>query len=270
MTTFRTIGLALVSIALDASAADPLPIRDALARADVRGEFALGIGNNQILLAIRNDSSEPLDVAIPAGSICEASDQARFVLLQDATLHLAPRTTAEALLPSAELSSKLIPAKRSLHLTTATEPRIEPLLKQLKGQPDVPRSTTQLAILCILEDLTFAKWEQFLAVRRPAEANPEPHPTPTEVAEAIDVIGLLRRLDPGRTFALATDAGLKLRALRNPACRAKAMQLYGIDLGAESGAFVAPDISQLLHLKTGDNCPICRERERMQKAASDF
>jgi hypothetical protein len=66
---------------------------------------------------------------------------------------------------------------------------------------------------------------------------------------------------------LAGDSELKLRALRNPWCRAKAMQVYGLSLG--DGA-VPPDLGQLLHTKPGDNCPICRQRALMEKAGSDL
>ena len=92
-------------------------------------------------------------------------------------------------------------------------------------------------------------------------------PTPSDITQAIDVLGLLRKIAPEQTFALATDNGLKLRALRNPWCRAKAAQLYGLDNG-DGG--VAPDLGQLLHTKVGDNCPICRQRALLQQPANDL
>ena len=97
------------------------------------------------------------------------------------------------------------------------------------------------------------------------------HPTPAEVTQAVDALGILHTIAPGQQFAIANDSGLKLRALRNPWCRAKAMQLYGIALPAASGADgQVPDLGQLLHTKPGDNCPICRQRALMQQGGSDF
>jgi hypothetical protein len=81
--------------------------------------------------------------------------------------------------------------------------------------------------------------------------------------QAIDALGLLRVLHPSRTFALATDPDLRLRALRNPWCRTKAALLYGLTLPGSDGA-TAPDLGQLLHTSPGDNCPICRQRAEMQ------
>jgi hypothetical protein len=112
--------------------------------------------------------------------------------------------------------------------------------------------------------LNYAQWLQFLAGPPGAAPGSEPHPTPAEVTQAVDVLGLLRQLAPQQTFALATDSELKLRALRNPWARVKAMQVYGLNLG--DGA-VAPDLGQLLHTKPGDNCPICRQRALMEQAA---
>jgi hypothetical protein len=82
---------------------------------------------------------------------------------------------------------------------------------------------------------------------------------------------VLREISPDKTFALASDSELKLRALRNPWCRAKAMQLYGMTIPGDAppGA-VPPDLGQLLHTKPGDNCPICRMRAQMQAPPSDL
>ena len=113
------------------------------------------------------------------------------------------------------------------------------------------------------------QWLQILATPRPGEPPDPNHPTPAEVTQAIDALGILRTLAPAKAFALATDDGLKLRALRNPWCRAKAMQIYGITLPAGDGA-APPDIGQLLHLKPDDNCPICRQRAQMQAAPGDL
>ena len=82
--------------------------------------------------------------------------------------------------------------------------------------------------------------------------------------------GILRTVAPSQTFALGSDSGLKLRALRNPWCRAKAMELYGITIPATTADGQVPDLGQLLHTRPGDNCPICRQRALMEKAAGDL
>ncbi|MCE9611118.1 MAG: hypothetical protein K8R23_13060 [Chthoniobacter sp.] len=246
-----------------------LPLTAALARSALQATWT-GNGRDQLSLAITNTSATPASVAIPAGLI--AADHAggnRLIVLRAAQLTIPAGTTAEVALPAAALSAKNAPAAQRYRATADTEPRLGALLKFLADKPDIPRPTAQLTALAFVEDVTFAQWQLFLAPRR-ADEPPDPtRPTPLEVTQAIDALGLLRTLAPEKTFALATDAELKLRALRNPWCRTKAVQLYGITLPTSDGA-VPPDLGQLLHLKPGDNCPICRQRAEMLTPASDF
>ncbi|MEO7319638.1 MAG: hypothetical protein ABIZ56_11670, partial [Chthoniobacteraceae bacterium] len=186
-----------------------------------------------------------------------------------ATLSVPSGSMGEALLPVVLLSSMVPPPDNSLRIVEDIEKRLDLLLKWLAGRQDVPRATAQLATFCLLEDMNFAAWQKHLADRRGPQSKAVAHPTPAEVAQAIDVIGLLKEVAPERAFALASDGELKLRALRNPWCRAKAMKLYGINM-TDGSDFGLPNIGQLLHSKPGDNCPVCRSRMEMQKGASDF
>ena len=226
-----------------------------------------GNGRDQLSLTIHNASAAPFVVAIPAGFIATGrADGDKMTVLRAASATVPAQGSVEVALPAAALSSKSACAAQPFAPAATTEPRLAGLLKFLANQPDAPKATAQLAILSLLEDITFPQWMQFLAT--PAASTPaEPHPTPNEVTQAIDVLGILRAVAPKQTFALAADPELKVRALRNPWCRAKAMQLYGLDLG--DGA-APPDLGQLLHTKPDDNCPICRQRALMQRPASDL
>jgi len=232
---------------------------------------ASGNGRDQLSLTLRNPSSSSVAVTIPAGLIAEGRDKAdRVVVLRKAEASVPPNSAVEVALPVAALSSKNATATQPFTLTATTEPKLGPLLDYLAGQPDAPRTTAQLAIFCLLENMSYVQWLQTLSdapIAAPAGgALPTAaHPTPAEVTEAVDVLGLLRQLAPQQTFAMASDSELKLRALRNPWCRVKAMQIYGLSLG--DGA-VPPDLGQLLHTKPGDNCPICRQRALMEKAGA--
>ena len=228
-----------------------------------------GNGRDQLELTLRNTSPTAVTVAIPAGLIAEGHDKPdRVVVLRKAEASVPAQGAVDIALPVAALSSKPSGATQSFNLTTATEPRLTPLLDYLGNQPDAPRATVQVTVLCLLENLSYPQWLQSLASSPAAGAiAKDPHPTPAEVTQAVDVLGLLRQLAPRQTFALAGDSELKLRALRNPWCRAKAMQIYGLSLG--DGA-VPPDLGQLLHTKPGDNCPICRQRALLEKGSSDL
>lgn len=220
---------------------------------------ASGNGRDRLTLHLRNTTLTPLTTTIPAGLIAAGREpDSRVIVLRAATVELAAQAAVEVALPVAALSSKNATKTQTFALTTASEPRLAVLLKALADQPDAPRSTAQLAVLCLLEDVTFSRWRQLLGDAAGSQ------PTPAEVTQAIDALGLLRTVAPQQTFALAADADLKLRALRNPWCRAKAMAIYGLDLGDDSAP---PDLRQLLHTQPGDNCPICRQRTLMQKQA---
>jgi hypothetical protein len=243
-----------------------LPIAAALENRDLRCEMN-GNGRDQLALTIRNTSAAPVAFAVPAGLIAAGpKGENKMAILRGASATIPPQGFVDIALPAAALSSKSTCAAQPFTPTATTEPRLAGLLKFLADQPDAPKATAQLAVLCLLEDISFPQWVRFLAT--PATSAPaESHPTPNEVTQAIDVLGILRTIAPKQTFALAADPELKLRALRNPSCRAKAMQIYGLDLG--DGA-VPPDLGQLLHTKPNDNCPICRQRALMQRPASDL
>ena len=258
--------LALALVFAEACAAEtPTPLATALDGKRLTVE-AKGNGRDQLELTLRNTSSAAVTVAIPAGLIAEGRDKPdRVIVLRKAEANVPPQGAVDVALPVAALSSKSAGVTQVFNLTNASEPRLAPLLGYLANQPDAPRATVQVAVLCLLENLTYPQWLQSLAST--SESGKEPHPTPAEVTQAVDVLGLLRQLAPQQTFALVGDSELKLRALRNPWCRAKAMQVYGLSLG--DGA-VPPDLGQLLHTKPGDNCPICRQRALLEKAGSDL
>jgi len=243
----------------------PLALTAALEGKQLVAE-ASGNGRDQLSLTLRNPSSAGVAVTIPAGLIAEARDKTgRVVVLRKAETSVPPKGAVEVALPVAALSSKNATSTQPFTLTAASEPKLGPLLDYLAGQPDAPRSTAQLAIFCLLENMTYGQWLQTLADPPGAAPATTTHPTPAEITQAVDVLGLLRQLAPQQSFAIASDSELKLRALRNPWCRVKAMQIYGLSLG--DGA-IPPDLGQLLHTKPGDNCPICRQRALMEKAAA--
>ncbi|WP_131990083.1 hypothetical protein [Chthoniobacter flavus] len=271
MKTFPTILCAVCVCAfarMDVRAVEtPVPLATAVDSKEVTVE-AKGSGHDQLSLTLRNPSTAAVNIAIPAGLIAQGRDKPdQVIVLRKAEASVPAKGAVDVSLPVAALSSKSSGASQAFALTTTTEPRLKPLLEYLASQPDAPRSTVQVAVLCLLENLNYAQWMQYLSAAPSSPPATGPHPTPAEITEAVDVLGLLRRLAPQQTFAIANDSELKLRALRNPWCRVKAMQVYGLDLG--DGA-VPPDLGQLLHTKPGDNCPICRQRALMEKAAGNL
>lgn len=213
-------------------------------------------GRDELLVVLKNPGGAPQTVTVPAGLLAvEAGAANRRVVLRAATAVVPARGILEVALPAAALSLKDTASAQKFAFTADAEPRLRALLQSLAEQPDAPRATAQIAVLCLLEDATFAQTQTFFGALENA-------PTPAAVTRAIDALGLLRLAAPGVDFALARDPVLKALALRNPWCRAKAMAIYGLDLG--DGA-APPELRQLLHTQAGDNCPICRQRTLMQR-----
>lgn len=263
--TLLAAGALAASVPLASSAA-PLPLGDAVQKTTLHFQIT-GNGRDQLRLSITNSSPDSAQITVPAGLIFKGDNGERVVILRTAGISVAAQGTTDADLPAAALSSRNSAGTRPFSATADSEPKLSGLLKFLASHDDLPRATSQLLILAILEDITFGKWQQFLAVEHAPDKN-----AGREVVQAIDALGLLREIAPGENFALTRDNELKLRALRNPVTRAKAVQLYGITLPDEPGVAPAgaPNLKQLLHTQPGDNCPVCRMREQAGRGAGDF
>ena len=249
-----------------------MPFADAVKQAALKCQLT-GNGRDQLDFSASNPAATVLRIEIPAGLVCkEAGAGGKVVILRGAQLEVAPHGTADAQIPTAAISAASAQVNRARFEPVAgAEAKLEPLLKYLSTRTDVPRETSQLMVFVLLENITFAQWQHFLAAKQPSEPPGQAHPTPAEITQAIDALGVLREIVPTQTFALGSDAELKLRALRNPWCRPKAMQLYGMTIpGDAPPGVIPPDLSQLLHTKEGDNCPICRMRAQMQGPPSDL
>lgn len=248
------------------------------ARAEVAAPLVKGItleGRRQATVELQNSTGAAAEFHLPAGAIFQAPTGARLVALRESTVPLAAGASGALAIPTAALSTST-PAPSATpqpaQVSDQKEPRLAPLLEYLKTRNDVPRGTSQCAVFAILDDITFQQWEQFVAASRLPGTAQEASAASDALIEALDAIGILRESFPGRGFKLQADPELKLRALRHPALRAKALQLFGMTIPGDTANVGAtpPDLGQLLHTKPGDNCPICRMREAMQRPASDL
>jgi hypothetical protein len=241
----------LAAVLLLCSSAPGMTLREALANP----KFAVSVhgdGRGELTVQLTNKSAAKVAVEIPTGLIAIAPSGARLAAIRTATLDLPAGQTAEASLPAVPLSLANRSEAETYRASSDELPALRPLLDYSAKTNDLPRPTAQLTALLLLEDVTFAKWREFLGHE----------PDPKEVATAVDALALAKQLAPDKSFALAQDADLRLRALRQPLVRAKAMQLFGI--AAPEGVPV-PDVQQLLHTRPGDNCPICRMRAQMEQ-----
>jgi hypothetical protein len=244
--------LALLVLIPGASASETITLAEACQRPGLQCEIT---SKDSLHIAIQNRTDASVTVKQTAGTIyAPAKGDARLIALRDAEFTVPAKQAADATIPAVPLAAGAPGEPQAYHPTTDRELRLAPFLTYFASHNDVPRLTARLLVLCVIQDVTFAQWRQTLG------ENSAPEAAAQEVVAAIDALGVLRDLAPAQKFALATDPELKLRALRNPVARGKAMQLYGIAL---PDAPLPPDLGSLLHTKPGDNCPICRQRAMM-------
>lgn len=244
-----------------ASLAEPTPLAKAFAEGKVRADFS-GNGCDSATLKLVNTGVESQTLLLPAGSLLEAKTGERQVTLRALEVKIGAGESAEASLPTAAMAAKNVKSDRTLTLSAEAEPRLAPLVKLLASQNDLPRATAQLAVFIVLEDIQWPAWRAWSAS---ASGKPSTDtPTPAEVAQAVDSLGLVRLAMPHKTPALLASEDLKRLALRHPQARGKAGALYGLTVeNAVTGEpALPPDLRQLLHMSANDNCPICRLRQQ--------
>ena len=256
--------LAALVVCCAAAFADVVPLATALESAAVKAVIS-GNGRDSASLRLTNETAEPVSVGIRAGSIFVSENGERQIVLRDLDAKLEAKGESDAVLPMAALSSKNQGTQRTLKLAPEPEPRLAALLALFAKQNDLPRTTAQLAVFVALEDMTWEAWTQWLAATRPP-GKAKQTVTPAEVAQAVDGLAFVKLSNSPKSPAMLADEGLKRLALRNPWARGKAMVLYGLSVeNALSGdPALPPDLNQLLHISANDNCPICRQREKMK------
>lgn len=248
-----------------AAFAEPISLEKAVAEKRVDVSIS-GNGRDSASMHLKNpDAANPVTVTIPAGIVFVGENGERQIVLRNLEAKLDAGSEADAVLPSAALSTKNTATQRALKISAIGEPRIAGLLPLFAKQNDLPRPTAQLAVFVAVEDIKWDAWTQWLASTRPPGKEKQPA-TPAEVAQAVDGLAFVKLSNPPKPPALLADETFKRLALRNPWARGKAMALFGMTVENTLTGDPAqpPDLNQLLHTSLNDNCPICRQREKMK------
>ena len=230
------------------------PAVEARARIGITGD-----GRDPVMVSFSHDENSRFTLSLPAGRVLEAADGTKLVVLRSLQVELEPRTSFEATVPVAALSSGTVADRRVFSVADAHEPRVAALVKILDGYKDVPRATAQLAVFILMEDMDWPAW-----LAHPSGGKPAREASTADVAQVVDALALVRLAHPEKKCAMLANEELKRLALRSPATRAKAMALYGMKIeDAITGEPAAPpDLRQLLHTAPDDNCPVCRMRAK--------
>ncbi len=251
----------VLALAAGLRAEDAVPFAAALEQKRIA---VVGSGNGRDTIHLQVTAPAKVSVKIPAGATFRAESGEAQIVLRNLTMDPGPGADVDAILPAAALSSRNVGQERRVIFASAADPKLTKLLELFGQQNDLPRPTAQLAVFAILEDISWPDWKKWMDYVWQKEKPAKPHPTPAEVAQAVDAIAFARLAEPNRKFAILTDEDLKRLALRNPWARGKAMALYGmtVDDAITGDPSLPPDLGKLLHTSPNDNCPICRQRNK--------
>ena len=221
-------------------------------------------GNGRDTLHFQVSAPAKVSVSMPAGAVFTADSGEAQIVLRSLTIAPGPGSEVDAIVPAAALSSRNVGQERSVKYTGTADPKLAKLLELFGSQNDLPRPTAQLAVFITLEDITWPDWKKWMEQVWRNEKPAKPHPTPAEVAQAVDAVAFARLAAPDRKFAILADEDLKRLVLRNPWARGKAMALYGMTVedAITGDSSLPPDLGKLLHTSPNDNCPICRQRAK--------
>ncbi len=257
----RFLSCAILALVPGLRAEDSVPF--ATAQEQKRIEVAAS-GNGRDTLHFQVTAPAKVSVTIPAKAVFSAASGEAQMVLRSLTIEPGPGSDVDAIVPAAALSSRNVGQERSVSISGMAEPKLAKLLELFGQQNDLPRPTAQLAVFVTLEDLSWPDWKKWMEQAWQNEKPAKAHPTPAEVAQAVDAIAFARLAAPDRKFAILADEDLKRLALRNPWARGKAMALYGMTVqdAITGDSSLPPDLGKLLHTSPNDNCPICRQRAK--------
>ena len=226
-----------------------MSLEEVARQTDLKVEFSSD-GRTELHCAFTSKVKEAVSVEVPIGLVAQSGDGQRIATIRAASVQLPPRQIVDLTLPIVPLASSNGIGVVPFSLSNETIGKLQPLFKYSSDHNDLPRATAQLTALILLENVNLARWENFLR-KDPLSS--------FDVTVVIDALGLAQKMAPDVAFDLAKDPELRLRAIRNPISRPKAMKLFGLE--APDGISI-PSIDSLLHTGTGDNCPICRLRAK--------
>lgn len=221
-------------------------------------------GNGRDTLHLQVSAPVRVRVEIPAGTQFRAENGDTQLTLRKVAIEPGPASPVDAIIPAAATSLTNSFHERPVTFAGPTDPKLEKLLELFGHQNDLPRATAQLAIFIALADIRWPNWIEWMKPVWSREKSAKDHPTPAEVAQAVDGIAFARLAFRDEKFAILADDGFKRLALRNPWARGKAMALYGMSVedAITGDASLPVDLGKLLHTSPNDNCPICRQRNK--------
>ena len=189
-----------------------------------------GNGRDRMTAQLRNNSPTPLRISVTSGQVIEGGRN-RVVVTGTVTAELLPARTVELKLVTAALNSSNTVGDAPYKLSYHNAERVEGFLKWVSEHGGLSAPAMQVVVLALTENLPLQALAKF-AASKPGEYN-----TDAFRAEPADLIAALTALrECGakmETFAVATDAQLRIESMIEPLSREAAKRYYGITEATE-------------------------------------
>jgi len=180
-----------------------------------------------------NRSTQPLRLSIPAGQAFEGAN-GLVVSLRPYVVDFHPGETRIEEFKSIATASTNRIADGALAVSTATFPKLQPLLEFVADHPEIAAPAAQTAALAILENLPASAFAKFAETGNDLPNQWDTTSFKVETADIVQALMMLRQMGiPDEQLAITVDPQTKIEAMIDPLAHAIAMRHYGITPEAE-------------------------------------
>lgn len=204
-----------------------IDLRTAVEQGILVAEFK-GNGREKIRALLKNTTSLPVVVRVPAGQMFESGSNAVLVL-RSGEAELRPGKPAEVAIQTAATRSGNTLGERPYQLSYGTLPRLEALLTHAQEHLELSTGALQTAVLVLTENLPLSSVAKFAATGSDLPTRFDTTPFRVEPSDIIHALLALRAIGVREgELALTIDPQLKIESMIDPLTRPVARSYYGI------------------------------------------
>lgn len=202
-------------------------LASAIDQGSIQVDF-MGNGREKMTASVANKAAQPLCVHIAEGQTLECGSNL-VVVVRGCDVVVKPHTTAQAEFATAAVNSTNKVADASYSLSTASTPKLEPLLIWLQQHPEFSTPAIQTAALALMENLPVSAFAKFARIDGDLRSQFDTTAFRVETSDLIAALVTLREMGvPDSELALTIDPQLKVEAMIDPLAHAAAMHYYKI------------------------------------------
>lgn len=206
----------------------------ALGEKTVSVEFRCN-GRDQLQMTGTNLNAQPLRLVIPAGQVFESAN-GNVVALRDKLVEFQSGEVRKEDVSTLGIASSNCVMDAPCTVSSARQPKLQPLLDYLADHPEVSTAAAQTAALAILENLPASAFAKFAVAGSDVPAQWDTAAFKVDVSDLIQALIVLKGIGiPDEQLAITVDPQTKIEAMLDPLSHAMAMRYYGIQPEAEWG-----------------------------------